>query len=89
MEKKIEEIKEIAYKAWRAAANAHRMYPENKHTFTEYWILAEEEYMLDLKIIEVKKYISSCESDIGFMGSPEYNSKKEELERLEKQRERL
>lgn len=29
--------KEIAYKAWRAAADAFRMYPDNKHTFSDYW----------------------------------------------------
>lgn len=27
----------IAYAAWRAAADALRMYPDNKHTFSDYW----------------------------------------------------
>ena len=27
----------IAYAAWRAAADAFRMYPDNKHTFSDYW----------------------------------------------------
>ncbi len=39
-----EEIKEIAYIAWKGAANAHRMYPENKHTFSEYWRGAESQF---------------------------------------------
>lgn len=85
----IDQIKEIAYKAWRSAADAYRMYPENKHTFSEYWRLTEEQYGLDLKISQVKEYLSSCESDIGFMGSPEYDNKKAELTSLEKQREKL
>lgn len=29
--------RQIAYVAWRAAADAFRMYPENKHTFSDYW----------------------------------------------------
>lgn len=29
--------KEIAYAAWRAAADAFRMYPNSKHTFHNYW----------------------------------------------------
>lgn len=27
----------IAYASWRAAADAFRMYPDNKHTFSDYW----------------------------------------------------
>jgi len=34
---KLFDLKEVAYKAWKAAANAHRMYPDNKHTFSDYW----------------------------------------------------
>lgn len=29
--------KEIASAAWKSAANAYRMYPDNKHTFADYW----------------------------------------------------
>lgn len=32
-----QQIKEIAYKAWMGAANAFRLYPNNKHTFSAYW----------------------------------------------------
>lgn len=32
-----ETIKEIASMAWSDAANAYRMYPNNKHTFGDYW----------------------------------------------------
>lgn len=39
-----EEVKEIAYIAWKGAANAYRMYPDNKHTFTEYWSVAESQF---------------------------------------------
>lgn len=31
----------IAYAAWTAAANAFRMYPDNKHTFSNYWETAK------------------------------------------------
>jgi len=37
-------IREIAYIAWKAAANAHRMYPDNKHTFTDYWDAAKTQF---------------------------------------------
>ena len=29
--------RQIAYAAWGAAADAFRMYPDNKHTFSDYW----------------------------------------------------
>lgn len=29
--------RQVAYAAWRAAADAFRMYPNNKHTFSDYW----------------------------------------------------
>lgn len=32
-----EEIKESAQDAWTNAANAYRLYPNNKHTFSAYW----------------------------------------------------
>jgi len=31
----------IAHAAWTAAANAFRMYPDNKHTFSNYWETAK------------------------------------------------
>lgn len=39
-----EVIKEIASMAWKGAANAFRMYPENKHTFAEYWDAANQQF---------------------------------------------
>ena len=39
-----ENVKEIASIAWKGAANAHRMYPDNKHTFNEYWIESESQF---------------------------------------------
>lgn len=36
----------IAYEAWKSAANTYRMYPDNKHTFHDYW----ENYGKKLKI---------------------------------------
>jgi hypothetical protein len=32
-----QQAKEIAWAAWQSAANAYRMYPNNNHTFTDYW----------------------------------------------------
>jgi len=37
-------IKEIAGIAWKGAANAFRMYPENKHTFFGYWDAAKNQF---------------------------------------------
>lgn len=39
-----ERIKEIAGLAWRGAANAFRMYPNNKHTFSNYWESAKNQF---------------------------------------------
>lgn len=39
-----EKVKEIAWIAWKGAANAYRMYPENKHTFSEYWDAAKTQF---------------------------------------------
>lgn len=36
-----DEVKEIALMAWKGAANAFRMYPNQKHTFSDYWHGAE------------------------------------------------
>lgn len=33
--------KDIAFNAWKAAANAFRLYPNNKHTFYDYWSIKE------------------------------------------------
>lgn len=35
--------KDIAFKAWKAAANAFRLYPNNKHTFSDYWSVEEKD----------------------------------------------
>lgn len=40
----IERIRAIAAKAWQGAANAHRMYPQNKHTFSNYWDAAAGQF---------------------------------------------
>lgn len=40
----IERIRAIAAKAWQGAANAHRMYPQNKHTFSNYWDAAASQF---------------------------------------------
>lgn len=39
-----EEIKQIASIAWKGAANAFRMYPDNKHTFADYWDAAKDQF---------------------------------------------
>jgi len=30
-------VKDLIRDAWGASALAHRLYPENKHTFSDYW----------------------------------------------------
>ena len=37
-----ERLKEIAATIWKDCANAHRMYPDNKHTFADYWDRSKE-----------------------------------------------
>lgn len=39
-----DQIREIAWIAWKGAANAFRMYPDNKHTFTDYWDGAKNQF---------------------------------------------
>jgi hypothetical protein len=39
-----DQIKEIAGIAWKGAANAHRLYPNNKHTFSDYWEGAKSQF---------------------------------------------
>lgn len=34
---KKEKINELLYDAWKSAANAHRLYPESKHTYSDYY----------------------------------------------------
>lgn len=43
-----ENIKSIAQMAWQSAANAFRMYPNNKHTFAEHWYTSKETYLSSL-----------------------------------------
>lgn len=45
---KEEQIKSIAQMAWQSAANAFRMYPSNKHTFSEHWYASKETYLSSL-----------------------------------------
>lgn len=40
-----EEVQSIAWKAWTAAANAYRMYPNNKHAFSDHWAATKQEYI--------------------------------------------
>jgi hypothetical protein len=42
--KEAETIRQIAMMAWQGAANAFRMYPENKHTFSSYWDAAKSQF---------------------------------------------
>lgn len=53
-----EDVKLIASIAWKGAANAHRMYPDNKHTFAEYWDGAESQFS------------DFCEEDSGMSENP-------------------
>lgn len=39
-----DKLRNIAWIAWKGAANAYRMYPDNKHTFTEYWDAAKDQF---------------------------------------------
>lgn len=39
-----ETVREIASIAWKGAANAYRMYPDNKHTFSDYWEAAKNQF---------------------------------------------
>lgn len=41
-------VRSISYHAWTAAANAHRLYPENKHTFIDFWESSQEDINLFL-----------------------------------------
>jgi hypothetical protein len=51
--KQEERVKEIANQAWKDCANAHRLYPDNKHTFTEYWESAKDQYESFIKKMKV------------------------------------
>jgi hypothetical protein len=37
-------VKQIAWMAWTAAANAYRLYPEHTYSFTKYWEAAKSQY---------------------------------------------
>lgn len=39
-----------------------------------------DEFTIPKEIEEAQKYVSSCESDLGFMGSPAYYEKKQLIE---------
>ncbi len=39
-----ETIKQIASIAWKGAANAHKNYSDNQHTFVKYWEGAEPQF---------------------------------------------
>ncbi len=68
-----EKIKEIAWIAWKGAANAFKLYPENAHTFSEYWNGAQSqfsEYVKPNAVIELpsdedveKWYIDNIDKD--------------------------
>lgn len=40
-----EQMKEIAWEAWKSAANAYKMYPNNKHSFSDVWDYLEGKYL--------------------------------------------
>lgn len=78
--KLIEIIKEIAYDAWSSAANSYRMYPENKHTFSNHWELNNNQYEEYVAILtsltapvdgkvktyqEIEQWVDDNESDLG------------------------
>jgi hypothetical protein len=54
-------VKEIAWLAWKSAAWSYRMTPDAKHTFTDYWGSAKDQY--DQFIIELDK-LKAAEVDI-------------------------
>lgn len=39
-----DQLKEIAYIAWKGAQNAYQLYPDNKHTFSGYWDGAKDQF---------------------------------------------
>lgn len=45
-----EQIKDLSMFSWKAAANSFRLYPENKHTFSDFWTSLGEKYSKDFKI---------------------------------------
>lgn len=51
-EKHIETIRTVAYIAWKAAANAFRLYPDGKHTFSEYWATAKIQFTEELELLQ-------------------------------------
>ncbi len=53
-----DKIREIAYMAWKGAANAHRMYPDNKHTFADYWDAAKNQFNVFLEADELDIFVS-------------------------------
>lgn len=55
-----ETIKEIASIAWKGAANAYRLYPDNKHTFSDYWDAEKEKLVVyaDTDLLEALE--STC-----------------------------
>jgi hypothetical protein len=44
VDKPDEIVQDIAGIAWKGAANAFRMYPENKHTFAAYWDASKSQF---------------------------------------------
>lgn len=42
--------KEIAHNAWDSAAHAYRVYPDNKHTFVDYWTNIGKDFSAALSI---------------------------------------
>lgn len=42
-------VRLVAYKAWKGAANAFRLYPDNNHTFHDYWDAAKNQFEEEIK----------------------------------------
>jgi hypothetical protein len=47
-EKLLEAVKELMRMSWISAAQAHRLYPNNNHTFVAYWNALGESQMNDI-----------------------------------------
>jgi len=50
-----ETIRQVAWIAWKGAANAYIMYPDNNHTFSNYWDGAKTQFDEFKKELEEKE----------------------------------
>lgn len=66
-----DKIKEIAYISWKAAANAHRLYPDNKHTFVDFWDASKADLLA-----KFRKETEECDHTNAF---PPFNDMKDKM----------